>query len=352
MTLLRLAIMFLSAFLLLACADSSDGDSCSVGSEGCSCTTGGGCDPGLDCRSMMCVCLDDEGCGSGSQSDSSAIQNGGADADSDSPTDEGEDAGVCLDEEDCGNSDPQSGLSATDDSGVDDGEDAAECIDGCCGLVTPAGLCLRTDESQCLEDEVFRNITGYGYCAESCEQQQFDDVDEEDWAWAATADDTCPAGSGCNERGICVPTCSVIAEVYDCTEGFSLEAMEACKSNGDFYTAMDSVVRHPLEYYFDDEREFCCYRYGSEDIDIECPEDYFCKIATFGYYYQVRYEGKLTDTTMGITSRCVSDSSAVISPPPPSSPNCGLMSEACQECLGSPGPGQKMTGECPACTCS
>ncbi|MCB9713885.1 MAG: hypothetical protein H6712_08530 [Myxococcales bacterium] len=31
------------------------GGGCPVGSEGCPCTPGGGCDPGLACQSMVCV---------------------------------------------------------------------------------------------------------------------------------------------------------------------------------------------------------------------------------------------------------------------------------------------------------
>ena len=51
---------FTGALLLgLACGDSTtqatDSGTCQVGSEGCPCTTGGGCDPGLTCLSDLCV---------------------------------------------------------------------------------------------------------------------------------------------------------------------------------------------------------------------------------------------------------------------------------------------------------
>jgi len=36
----------------------SDGGTCAVGSEGCACTSGGGCDAPLECRSDLCVAGD------------------------------------------------------------------------------------------------------------------------------------------------------------------------------------------------------------------------------------------------------------------------------------------------------
>lgn len=44
-----------------------DGGACIVGTEGCPCTSGGGCDPGLECRSGLCV--DPGGATGGSGSD-------------------------------------------------------------------------------------------------------------------------------------------------------------------------------------------------------------------------------------------------------------------------------------------
>src|SRR5688500_8916586 len=40
---------------------SSSGGECAVGSEGCSCATGGACDPGLQCLSNLCVDPDGSG---------------------------------------------------------------------------------------------------------------------------------------------------------------------------------------------------------------------------------------------------------------------------------------------------
>ena len=40
-------------------ASSGDGGACSVGSEGCACTSGGSCDPGLTCASHLCVDVGD-----------------------------------------------------------------------------------------------------------------------------------------------------------------------------------------------------------------------------------------------------------------------------------------------------
>lgn len=40
---------------LIGCDGGGDETDCSVGAEGCSCTGGGGCDPGLTCLSSACV---------------------------------------------------------------------------------------------------------------------------------------------------------------------------------------------------------------------------------------------------------------------------------------------------------
>ncbi len=49
----------LATVLLLACGNG--GSSCPVGSEGCECTGGGGCDPPLDCVDGVCVSGEDAG---------------------------------------------------------------------------------------------------------------------------------------------------------------------------------------------------------------------------------------------------------------------------------------------------
>jgi len=52
-----LAIAFTTTVLVLACSDNSSSNSsqnCPIGSEGCPCTTGGGCDVGLVCYDPIC----------------------------------------------------------------------------------------------------------------------------------------------------------------------------------------------------------------------------------------------------------------------------------------------------------
>lgn len=51
---LLLVVVLSGAALIPAC---SSGSSCAVGSERCSCTSGGACDPGLTCASSLCVRL-------------------------------------------------------------------------------------------------------------------------------------------------------------------------------------------------------------------------------------------------------------------------------------------------------
>jgi hypothetical protein len=41
-------------------SDASKDTGCSVGSEGCPCTSGGACNPGLACKSNVCVNLGDD----------------------------------------------------------------------------------------------------------------------------------------------------------------------------------------------------------------------------------------------------------------------------------------------------
>jgi len=103
----RHTLFWLAAFLITGCAgsgnvpdddagstgdgDSGDGDSgdgdgdggsCTVGSEGCACTPGGGCDPLLSCLSALCVDpADDADGGPGGDGDTGGI--GGGDGDGD-----------------------------------------------------------------------------------------------------------------------------------------------------------------------------------------------------------------------------------------------------------------------------
>jgi hypothetical protein len=75
-TVMRYTLFTMAAGLLFLSCTSGDDDECAVGTEGCSCTVGGACDPGLECRSNLCVnactvgndgcaCFPDGSCASG-----------------------------------------------------------------------------------------------------------------------------------------------------------------------------------------------------------------------------------------------------------------------------------------------
>ena len=72
----------LTAVLLGACGDKEGstpepGDECNVGSEGCACTSGGGCDDALSCESDLCV-KDGAGASSGGMGGDSGEASGGS----------------------------------------------------------------------------------------------------------------------------------------------------------------------------------------------------------------------------------------------------------------------------------
>jgi hypothetical protein len=75
-------LSILISALLGACGKSSDNateDRCTVGSEGCACTDGGGCDPDLGCRSNICVVLLANAAGDGDGSGGDDNGSGGGD---------------------------------------------------------------------------------------------------------------------------------------------------------------------------------------------------------------------------------------------------------------------------------
>ncbi len=75
------SVIVAAIVLVSGCSDDeANGSDCPVGSEGCPCTGGGACDPGLDCI--------DDACGSAG---------GDSDVDSDTDSDTGA-AGACVDE--------------------------------------------------------------------------------------------------------------------------------------------------------------------------------------------------------------------------------------------------------------
>src|SRR6185436_15433771 len=68
-TLMRI-LGWLICGLLMGCAgdDAAQPTACSVGSEGCDCTPGGGCDAPLECRSKKCVSVPGNTGGAGGSS--------------------------------------------------------------------------------------------------------------------------------------------------------------------------------------------------------------------------------------------------------------------------------------------
>lgn len=71
-----LAIVGVGALVAIGCAEGADPNDCTVGSEGCECTLGGACDPGLQCLSKFCVDPGGAGGMQGSGSTSSKASSG------------------------------------------------------------------------------------------------------------------------------------------------------------------------------------------------------------------------------------------------------------------------------------
>jgi len=88
--LLRLAWFTGALILGLACGDTgsatTDTGTCQVGSEGCACTTGGGCDPGLTCLSDLCVDADNPTSGDPTASGTGTSNGPGGDTDAQTAT--------------------------------------------------------------------------------------------------------------------------------------------------------------------------------------------------------------------------------------------------------------------------
>lgn len=86
------AVLPFVAATIVACDSAGGaGESCPIGSEGCACTSGSVCDPGLECRSELCVVLPSTGSsgsggagggasGAGASGSTSSGGSGGADA--------------------------------------------------------------------------------------------------------------------------------------------------------------------------------------------------------------------------------------------------------------------------------
>src|SRR6185436_1780218 len=48
-------LVVIAFWLIAGCSSAAGGSICAIGSEGCICTSGGGCDQGLSCLSSVCV---------------------------------------------------------------------------------------------------------------------------------------------------------------------------------------------------------------------------------------------------------------------------------------------------------
>ncbi len=140
--------MSIAAILLVACGGKG-GSSCPVGAEGCECTPGGGCDPGLECVGSVCVnTTADTGTDPDMPVDTQEDTVGDVDA-SDTPGDEneasdGSDASdgadladaeeECTDSDDDGVCDPEDECPGHDDAQDADSDGVADGCDACPGF--------------------------------------------------------------------------------------------------------------------------------------------------------------------------------------------------------------------------
>ena len=115
-----LAVLLVSLFVLGSCNDSSvSTPSCPEGSETCACYGNGTCDDGLECRSDLCVELDD--------GDSSDDDDNGSDGDSSDDDDDNGSDGDSSDDDDDNGSDGDS--SDDDDDNGSDGDSSDDDVD-------------------------------------------------------------------------------------------------------------------------------------------------------------------------------------------------------------------------------
>ena len=128
---------FVGALLLgIACGDSTAGSGdtggCTVGSAGCPCTTGGGCDPNLTCLSNTCVELP----GETTTSPTTGLTSDGPGSVSDSVTQSTTDAPTTGPVTSGPTTDSSGGDDTFDTSGDDTGTGDTGKDDGKCGCAT------------------------------------------------------------------------------------------------------------------------------------------------------------------------------------------------------------------------
>lgn len=81
--LLGLCSLGLAYAATLACFSAGGANGCAVGSEGCTCTEGGGCDDGLTCQMNMCEATNADDADVGTDSESASVSAGDADTSTD-----------------------------------------------------------------------------------------------------------------------------------------------------------------------------------------------------------------------------------------------------------------------------
>lgn len=137
-------------------SDATDTDSCLVGTEGCSCTNGGVCDPGLVCQSLICV--RDPACGDGVLDGGEECDEGG------SNNDNAECTSLCTIAR-CGDALVQSGVEECDDgfatATCDTDCTLATCGDGTVNLVA-GEVCDDRGESPTCDDDCTGVLCGDG----------------------------------------------------------------------------------------------------------------------------------------------------------------------------------------------
>ena len=139
-----LPALFIGALLLgLACGDAtsatSDSGTCTVGSEGCPCTTGGGCDPGLTCLSDLCVDAGKPTTGDPTAGGTMTSAGPGGNTDAQTATSDGETSASPSDPD----TSASSPITSTDDTGTGPKLDVGVDTDSTTGL--PAKGCRKID---------------------------------------------------------------------------------------------------------------------------------------------------------------------------------------------------------------
>ncbi len=163
----------------LACPAPSQ-DECDVGTEGCACTPGGSCDPGLTCASNTCVDLE-----------------GGSEAPG---TEDGSDDAATTDDGDTSSAD---GESESSSGGIDECTEAG-------GMRLEGGYCYKecTHEEKALGEDLFSDCVELGLV---CRDEST--WGGQDFCYPANAtcstDTDCDPGLACIHRGESDAYCEV-----------------------------------------------------------------------------------------------------------------------------------------------